>query len=242
MTTQTLERTTHATARDVVRLHFAQRVMLLATPPAIMGIAFVVTAIVCVILWRMGSVPGSAEWAANSRNNPAVVWSLPGFFGWIGVQTVSLTFPLALSLGSTRRTFVTGTILTHIAISLYVAVMMLVLLGLELATDHWFVGVYVTDVYLLGDGDPFRLALTTFLGTLLVLSVGGAMAASWVRVGARGPLALAAGAIIVLGLVVIALVPLLPHFRLWWLVVAAVVMIAIALVGQYTFLRRATVR
>lgn len=242
MTAQTLEHRPHATAADVLRLHFTQRRMLLRTPPGIMAIVFVITAIIVVIFWRLGAEPGSAAWAESSRNNPAVIWALPGFFGWLGVQTVSLTFPLALSLGSTRRAFVAGTVLTHVLLSLYVTAMLLVLLALELMTNHWFVGIYVTDVNLLGAGNPLQLAATAFLGTLVVLSVGGAMAAAWVRVGAIGPTVLAAGAVIVLGLVVVLLVPVFPQFQPWWVAVAAAVMIVLAIAGQYLFLRRAAVR
>ncbi|MFL2001291.1 hypothetical protein [Microbacterium sp. A1-JK] len=227
---------------DVFRLHFAQRAMLLLTPPGIMLLVLVITAIIAVVFWRLGFEPGSAEWVANSRNNPAVTWALPGFFGWIGVQTVSLTFPLALSLGSTRRTFVAGTVLTHIALSLYVTALLLVLLGLEQATGHWFFHIYVTDVVVLGSGNPFQLAVTAFLGALLVLSVGGAMAAAWVRFGALGPTALAAAAVIALGIVAIVLVPVFDAFQPWWLAVASVVVIALSIAGQYVFLRRASVR
>lgn len=242
MTAQTLERRTHATAVDVLRLHFSQRKMLLTTPPAIMGIVFVITAIIAVIFWRIGSDPASVEWATNSRNNAAVMWALPGFFGWLGVQTVSLTFPFALSLGSTRRSFVAGTVLTHITLSLYVTAMLLVLLGIELATNHWFFGIYMADVYILGSGNPLQLAATAFLGTFVVLSVGGVMAAAWVRLGALGPTALAAATVVALGLVVIALVPVFDQFQVWWLAVAAVLATTLSVAGQYLFLRTASVR
>lgn len=227
---------------DVLRLHFAQRSTLLLTPPGIMALVFVITAIIAFVFFRTGSVPGSDLWVESSRNNGAVFWALPGFFGWLGVQTVALTFPLALSLGSTRRTFVLGTVLTHVTLAAYVTLMLLVILGLEVLTNHWFVGLYVADVNILGAGNPGVLAIAAFLGTLTVLSVGGAFAAAWVRFGAIGPTALAVGTVLSLGLLVILLVPAFASFQLWWLTVAGVTAIVLALGAQYLFLRTSSVR
>ncbi|MCT2086213.1 hypothetical protein M3D75_08830 [Microbacterium enclense] len=242
MTTLTAVARRGASPLDVLRLHFSQRGLLLRTPPLIMLVVFALTVIFAVIFFRMGSVPGSSGWVQNSRSNAAVFWALPGFFGWLGVQTVSLTFPLALSLGTTRRTFVVGTVLTHVAISLYVTAMLLVLLGIELATGHWFFHIYMTDVWILGAGDPFQLAATSFLATLMVLSVGGAFAAAWVRFGALGPTALAAALVLVLGIVAILLIPLAAAFQPWWVALAAEIAIVLAVLGQYILLRRTTVR
>ncbi|SIS14106.1 hypothetical protein [Microbacterium sp. RURRCA19A] len=231
-----------AAPTDVLRLHFSQRALLLRTPPGIMLVVFALTVIIAIIFWRVGSVPGSDEWVQNSRSNAAIFWALPGFFGWLGVQTVSLTFPLALSLGSTRRAFVAGTVLTHVVLSLYVTAMLLVLLAIELATGHWFFDIYMTDVWILGAGNPLQLAVTAFLGTLFVLSVGGAFAASWVRFGALGPMTLAAVSVISLGIVAIFLIPLAALFQPWWIALAAGVVIVLAVLAQYLFLRRASVR
>lgn len=242
MTTSTLNRRRGASPWDVLRLHFAQRATLLRTPPGIMLVTFAVVVILAIIFWRVGVEPGSAEWVQNSRSNGAVFWGLPGFLVWLGVQTVSLTFPIALSLGSTRRSFVVGTVLTHVSLALYVTALLLVLLAVELATGHWFFGIYLVDVTILGSGDPGQLAVTTFLGSLFALAVGGAFAAAWVRFGAMGPTALGAASVLGLGIAVILLIPLAPAAQPWWAVVAAVIVIALAFLGQYALLRRASVR
>lgn len=242
MTTSTVDRRHGASPWDVLRLHFAQRALLLRTPPGIMLVVFAFIVILAVIFWRAGIEPGSDQWVQSSRSNGGVVWALPGFLVWLGVQTVALTFPLALSLGSTRRAFVLGTVLTHVALALYVTTMLLVLLAVELATDHWFFGIYLTDVAILGSGDPWKLALALFLGSLFALSVGGAFAAAWVRFGARGPSALAIVAVLALGIAVIVLIPLAPAMQPWWAAVGAGIVIVLALLGQYVLLRRASVR
>jgi len=48
--------------------------------------------------------------------------------------------------------------------------------------------------------------------------------------------------VIALGIVAIALVPVFDVFQPWWLAIAAAVVIALAVAGQYAFLRRASVR
>jgi hypothetical protein len=242
MSTTTIDRRHGASPLDVLRLHFAQRALLLRTPPGIMLVVFAFIVILAVIFWRAGLEPGSAEWVQSSRNNGGAVWALPGFLVWLGVQTVSLTFPLALSLGSTRRTFVGGTVLTHVALALYVTAMLLVLLAVEVATNHWFFGLYLTDVAILGSGNPWQLALTSFLGALFALSAGGAFAAAWVRFGAMGPTALGVVSVLGLGIAVILLIPLAPAAQPWWAAVAAVIVIVLALFAQYFLLRRASVR
>jgi len=227
----------------VLRLHLTQRVSLAVTPVGIIGVVFAITAIINVIWLQVGSVPGSAGWLEGSRSNPAMLWALPGFLGWLGVQTVSLTFPLALSLGSSRRAFTLGTLATHLLISTYLTVLMLVLLGLEKLTDQWFLNLYVIDVFILGAGDVPYLILITFLASLLVLSVGGAMAAAWVRFGAIGPTALSVGSLLILGALAILVVPIaITSFELWWLLAGALTMIALAVTGQYLFLLRASAR
>lgn len=241
MTTATLDRSDAVTPLNVTRLHFIESSPLRA-PLGIMAVVFALTAIIALVFWRLGSVPGSTVWVESSKSNPAVLWALPGFFGWLGVQTVALTFPLAMSLGSTRRTFVLGTVFMHVTLAVYVTVLLLVLLALEKATNQWFVGLYVTNVFILGSGDPVQLAATAFFGVLLVLSVGGAFAAAWVRFGSIGPTVLAVTTVLALGALAVLLVPVFSSFQPWWLVVAAATMIALSVLAQYLFLLRATAR
>lgn len=228
---------------DVVRLHFLQSRLLLLGPLFTITVGFIVSAVIAAVFWRLGSIPGSAEWVQASRVNPAMAWAIPGLLGYLGVQTVSLTFPLALTLGTTRRSFTAGTLLTQMLISLYITTVLLVMLLVEKATGHWFFDLYVIDVTILGGGDPLRLVPIVFLGTLLVLSMGAAYAAAWVRFGTAGPMALAAGTIVSLGLIALAVAPIAQTaFESWWLVAAAGAMILLAAAAQYLCLLRASVR
>ncbi|NNC11477.1 hypothetical protein HII28_06235 [Planctomonas sp. JC2975] len=234
------------TVVSAVKLHLNQRRGTFLTPLLITGIVAVVSVLISLIFWRAGSQPGSPAWVLSSQSNPGIVYALGGFLVYFGVASVAMTYPFALTLGCTRRGFVLGTLVWEAVVSAYVAVVFLVLNGLEQATDHWFVGFYVFDIYVLGAGDPWRLLATVFLGVLGFLAVGGVFAASWVRFGSRGPQLLAIGLLVAIGITLILIVPdlgtIFAGFQLWWLAVAAGVVILLAFAGTWLFLRTAVVR
>jgi hypothetical protein len=235
-----------ANALTVFRLHYAKRVMMLGVPLYILAGVLAFSAIISLIFWRAGSEIGSPDWIEGSRNNQGMLWAFIGFMVYMGVQSVATTFPLGLSLGSTRRSFTLGTLLSHVALAAYLAAITAVVFLLEVATNHWFVGFYLTDVIILGDGDLGRLLTIQFLTVLTALSVGAAFAAVWVRFGNRGTTLMSLGLGIALAAALVLLVPSLPGiaeaFRLWWLAVAAIVVIAISALAEYLCLRRASVR
>lgn len=233
-------------ALDVVHLQTAKRFMTFAVPLLTLAVVLALSAVVAGVFYQLGSRPGTAEWVENSRSNPGVLWALPGFLGYYGVQSVATTFPLALTLGAGRRAFTAGTLLFHGLLAAYIALAGLVLLGVEKATGQWFVGLYLMDVSVLGGGDPWRLVAVLFLGSLAVMSAGAAFAAAWVRFGARGPMALALGTALVLAVTALLLASqaaaVAEAFELWWLAAAAVVVISLACAAQQLLLRRASVR
>ncbi|TXR52629.1 hypothetical protein FMM08_19095 [Quadrisphaera setariae] len=220
--------------------------MTFAVPLVTLGLVLVVSAVVAGFFYQLGSRPGTPEWVSNSRNNPGVLWALPGFLGYYGVQSVATTFPLALALGTGRRAFTTGTLAFHGLLAAYVAVVGLALLGVERLTGQWFVGLYLIDVVVLGGGDPLRLVSVLFLGSLTLLSLGALFAAAWVRFGARGPLLLGLGCGALLAASALLLAPhlgdLAAGFQLWWLAALGVLVTAAACAGELALLRRASVR
>lgn len=231
---------------NVTRLHFNKPEVSLAVPLYIIGLVLVISWIIAAILIRAGVEAGSAEAAEGMRNNLGMVWSLPGFLVYLGVQAVATTFPYALALGTTRRAYVAGTALANLLLSVYVAVIMAALLAIELATGHWFFGAYALDNFAFGSGSFGVLIPTVFLGTFVSLSVGGAFGAVWVRFGTKGPTILALG----LGLVlVVALLILVPQFgeiiaglTRPRVALGAVVIALIAVAGTWVCMRRTAVR
>lgn len=235
-----------STVISTVKLHLNRREVTFVAPLSIVTFVAVISVGISLIFLRAGSQPGTTEWIRASRSSPGLPYALVGFLISLGVTSVATTFPFALTLGSTRRAFVAGTLVWDAITAAYITLILAVLTVIELATGHWFAGFYIFDVYVLGAGHIPRLLAQVFLGVLTSLTLGGVFAASWVRFGARGPqliavaivIALIVGAIIVVpqaGVIGAALQP-------WWLAVAAVALIVICSIGTSLLLRPATVR
>jgi len=231
---------------STVRLHLNQRTTSFLVPLYITGMVAVISILISLIFWRAGSEPRSEGWIMGSQSNPGIIYGLAGFLIYLGVASVSTTFPFALTLGATRRAFTAGTLLWNATMAVYLAAVFAVLLALELLTDHWFVGFYIFDIHALGAGDFGRLFVVVTLGVLTALTLGGVFGASWVRFGARGPQFIAIGVVLAIALVLIILIPqaatILQSFEDWWLAVAAGIVIVIAAAGTWLLLRPASVR
>jgi hypothetical protein len=229
-----------ATPTDVLRLQYGNPKRMIGVPVTILGAVVVLSIAISALILRAGGTLDDADF------NASVLYSVLGYTVAIGVQNVSASFPFALALGSTRRAFVLGNLLTSLVQGLLVALVSVVLLGLELVTGGWFIGARAMSSVQLGSGNALVLAGVMLLAMLCALSAGGVFGASWVRFGARGPLVLSLGiAAVVVGLLLL-LVPQAPAIadaaRPWWIAVAGAVVIGLAVVGQYLLLRRASVR
>lgn len=230
----------------VTRLHINRRFEFFVTPLTIVGVVLVLSAIISLALQRGGLDPADPSFAEGARANSGIVWSLPGFLIYYGIQAVSTTYPFGLALGATRRNYILGTALSHVLQALIITVTLLLVLGLELITNHWFASIYVLDVYALGAGDPLALAPRVFLGTLLCLTVGGVFGAVWVRFGARGPAILGLTVGVILALTILLIAPqffeILANITETQVLVGVLVLVALNLVGTWFAMRRASVR
>jgi hypothetical protein len=220
--------------------------MTFLVPLYITGMVAVISVLISLLFWRSGSIPGTEGWIEGSQLNPGMVYGLAGFLVYLGVQSIATTFPFALTLGATRRSFVGGTLLWAIIASAFLAAVFALLTMLELATSHWFTGFYIFDINVLGAGDLALLIPIVFLSTLSMLTIGGVFGASWLRFGTRGPQLVAVGVAIVIIVALIIIIPsaaaILTAFEAWWLAIAAVVAIALSSMGTSLLLRSAIVR
>ena len=231
---------------STVKLHLNRRSVTFVTPLGIAATVAVISILISLIAWRSGSQPGSAGWIQGSQSNPGIAYGLFGFLGYLGVSSVATTFPFALSLGATRRAFAAGTLIWAAITSAYIAAVFAVLNVIEIATNHWFAGFYIFDVYILGGSDLPRLLLIVFLGVFTTLTFAGLFAAAWVRLGARGPQVVAVGVVLVVAVVAMLLVPqmaaIAAAFQLWWVAVGAILIIVLSAVGTWLLLRSANAR
>ncbi len=225
---------------DVLVLQYAMPTRMVVVPLGILVAVVVVMVAVTIAIVRGGGSGDDLEY------NGAVAWSLFGIVVSIGVQSVSVMFPLALALGTTRRTFTAGTLLTAAAESALLTLAALLLLGIERLTGGWFVGARVLGDATLGGGNPLLLIAAVFGGSLTALAVGGLYGASWVRFGARGPAVIGLGTALVVVLALLAFLPAVVSaaqaLGSGSAVVVAVVLIAGSTLGEYVLLRRASVR
>ena len=235
--------------RDLVKnlkLQMNVRLTWFLTPLFIMSAVALVSAIISIAAIRGGVDVSSPEYMEGARMNMAMLWSVPGFLVYLGVATVATTFPYALALGTTRRAFALGAFASHVLMSAYIAGIMLVILALELLTNHWFISIYLVDIYMLGSGNPFWLAIIVFLVCLTSMSAGAFFGATWTRFGNRGPTVLGIAAGLIIALLVLILAPyfgeIFANFQTWWLAVLAGVLIVGSVVGEYLCLRNASVR
>ena len=230
----------------VTRLHLNKLSSFVVAPLGIVGVVMVVSIIIALAIQRGGSPVDSASYVEGARWNSGIVWSLPGFLIYYGVQAVATTYPFGLALGTTRRNFILGTMVANVLQAAYIAVVLVILLGIELATDHWFMSVYVLDVYALGAGNPWVLFASAFLGVLFCLTIGGFFGAIWVRFGAKGPavVGLALGVVLAVALLILApqLAELIAAVTREGLALAVLGIIVVALGCTWVAMRRASVR
>lgn len=230
----------------VTRLHLNKPEIVFGVPLMIIGLVLVVTMIIAVIMQRAGMDPADPSYAEGARGNMGMIWSLPGFLIYLGVQAVATTFPFALALGTTRRAYVAGTAIANLVQSAYIALVMAALLAIELATDHWFFGAYALDNYGFGSGSFAVLLGTTFLGTFVSLSIGGVFGAVWVRYGSKGPTILALALALLLVVALLVAVPyfgdIIAGFTRPRLALGAIVAALLALLGTWLSMRRTAVR
>ena len=231
---------------NITRLQLNKLDVSFLVPAIIVGVVLVVSAIISIALQRAGLDPADPDFAAGARNNLGIIWSLPGFLVYYGVQSVSTTFPFAMALGATRRNYVLGTAVANLITSLYITAILVVMLWIELATGHWFANIYVLDNYALGSGNVAVLAPAVFFGVLFCTTVGGLFAALWVRFGSRGPTVLGLAIGLVLAILILAFVPYAGQIfeaitgaTLIW---TAVILIAAMLIGTWLSMRRTAVR
>ncbi len=233
---------------SVLKLHLTKRGYVWGIPASILGLVIVITILITIAMSRFAAGVGGQEleWAESAQQNPGVLFSLPGFLVYLGVQAVSTTFPYGMSLGTTRRSYSLGTALYFAFQSAYLGLLAMVLYGVELATNHWFFGAPTFDVTALGGGNVFAVGATVFTVTFLSLSIGGLFGGLYVKSGSRGPLIFG----LALALTVVILVVILaPHMLTiaaaltrWSVLGIAVGLAVAAVIGEYFALRTATVR
>lgn len=233
-------------ATAIVRMHFNRKFSAFVMPP-ILGVGVVLIMIVIVMALRGAGVPTSSqEFVDGFRNNGGIIWTLAGFLISLGVQAATACFAFATSLGTTRRDYVLGTGAYFLLQTAYVTAILSILLVVEKATGHWFVGAYALDVHVLGDGNFAAFLPIVMAGTLSMQAVGAMFGASWLRFGSRGPLLIASVMVVLLVASILIIVPrwaaVMAGISFVWAALALLLLGVVALTATGAFLRRTSVR
>ncbi|MFN3708828.1 hypothetical protein [Microcella sp.] len=104
----------------------------------------------------------------------------------IAVQAVNTSFSIALGWGATRRDFALGTLAFFALMSLSYGLLVAVMVVIERATNGWGRGLQFFGDPSLGLDEFGPAFLFSFLLLLLFMSIGGAVAAVYVRWRATG--------------------------------------------------------
>jgi hypothetical protein len=168
----------------------------------------------------------------------------------IGVTTLNDTFRFALGFGVRRIDYLLGTTLMALAISLFIALLLLLLAFIERATGNgWWVGVHFFALPYINDGSSGEQFWVIFATLLQLYVLGFAIGSIYRRFGKPGIWTLLILAVLIIG----TLTSLLTALNGWgmllnWLsqhsaftyALWLVLPIAISLLISYMLLRKAT--
>ena len=94
------------------------------------------------------------------------------YFGVVGVQAMTLTFPFSQAMSITRREFFFGTMLTAVLASALMGVLFLIGGGIEVATNGYGVNGYVFYLPWLWDAGPLGAFVVYFTLALFFFVLG----------------------------------------------------------------------
>lgn len=161
---------------NIVRMHLRNPFMLLALPWIIILSSFTINFIISLFIDEQLFTGGMI--------------SIFIFIFVTGIVMVPQTFPLALGLGSTRRDYYIGTVLTGALIGVLSSVVTALLGIVERASGSWGTGLHFFDLPYLNDGSVAQHMILYFLIYMLFFLGGLGIASVYRCVGRSSLLAL----------------------------------------------------
>lgn len=220
----------------------------LLAPLSILAMMVIISVAIMLIIGIRTGLPLDPQASMGMANNMGSVLSIPGFLVTLGAMTVNRQFATAMAFGSTRKSFWLGSSLGFLVISLVTGVGSVLLLWLEKATDHWFIGARAMDVFVLGSGDPWQTFLTITATSLCSLFLGAGFGTLFRAWGPRAVIvaSVALGVVLCGGLALTvwqweAWGPALMRLGAWLITIATTVLGLVAAAGSFIAVRRSTV-
>lgn len=173
MTTSAAPRTPNRTL-SVVRMQLINRQTYIWIPLLILGGAFVLALAVYAILANAGV--GGVKYGGGAQ---APLW----YFGVVGVQALTLTFPFSQAMSVSRREFFLGTLLTAVLTSAILATISTIGGLIEIATDGWGMNGYFFGLPWIWEAGWAGALLLNFVAAMLFFVVGFWAATIYKRFG-----------------------------------------------------------
>ncbi|MET0296392.1 MAG: hypothetical protein ABW024_03260 [Microbacterium sp.] len=145
---------------NVVRMQFVNKQTYIWVPLLVLAASFLLS------LAIFAMIPYDGVKAGGGSQAP--LW----YFLWVGVQSLTMTFPFSQAMSVTRREFYLGTLVAAVATSAMLAVIYVVGGLLEQATDGFGVNGYFFYLEWLWVGGPLAAFVIFFAAALLFFLVG----------------------------------------------------------------------
>ncbi len=187
---------------NVVRMQLVNRATYIWVPLIILGGTLLIS---LAIFGLISSSGADAQMFGGGAQAP--LW----YFGVVGVQALTLTFPFSQAMSVTRREFYLGTLLTAALTSFVLAALFIVGGLIEQATDGWGLGGYMFYLPWVWSQGPVVAGLFFFGLAMLFFVVGFCAATVYKR---WGNLVLTV-VLVSLGFVLIAAMWLVGQLRAW---------------------------
>src|SRR6478609_7719525 len=159
---------------SVVRMQLINKQTYIWIPLMILGAAFLMTLAIYAILAGSG-VPGPFYGGGQQ----APIW----YFGIVGIQALTLTFPFSQAMSVTRREFYLGTLLTATITSAILAGIAVVGGLIERATDGWGVNGWFFGLPWIWQEGPGGAFLVNFVTAMMFFVIGFWAATIYKRFG-----------------------------------------------------------
>ncbi|MCT9819415.1 hypothetical protein N3K63_03840 [Microbacterium sp. W1N] len=159
---------------NVVRMQLVNRQTFIWVPLIVLAGALVVSMGIWIILHANGVVVNMYGGGAQ-----APLW----YFGVVGIQALTLTFPFSQAMSVTRREFYLGTLLTAALTSGILAVLFVIGGLVEIATGGWGVGGYFFALDWLWQAGPLVAGLFFFVLAMFAFTAGFWAATIYKRFG-----------------------------------------------------------
>ncbi|MBX3087534.1 MAG: ABC transporter permease [Cryobacterium sp.] len=171
---------------NVARLHLVNKSSLFKVPIFVLGLVLIFNLVLAwTIIQLMQNVdPESAEnyhyWSGGGSGF-IVVYMLV-----IAVQSISMTFPFAQAYSVTRRDFYFGSILAYLALSVFYATLLSVLIWIENLTNGWWLNAQIFSIWYLGLKTIPEVFFVLLMSLIFFSFIGSAAAVLFVRFKAWG--------------------------------------------------------